>query len=369
MTPDVNVVISHSEYTVLVVDDVVSNVLLLKVLLTNEKFKVITAGNGKEALSQAVNARPDLILLDVMMPEMNGFEVAERLKADPETQHIPIIFLTALNTTADIVKGFKVGANDFISKPFNKEELVIRVTHQISLIAAKRIIMGRDKLYSVIAHDLRSPMGSIKMVLNMLILSLPSEQIGKEMFDMLSMANQSTEDVFSLLDNLLKWTKSQIGKLNVVYQDFDIVGNIASVIEIFNLVAGMKNIKVNFPVHGKIEVHADMDMMKTILRNLLSNAIKFSYNDSEILVNAEIEGDKVIVSVKDTGKGMSEEDQKKLLNTETHFSKYGTNNEEGSGLGLLLCQDFAVKNGGRLWFESEEGKGSTFFFSVALTFQ
>ena len=377
MTPDVNVVISHSEYTVLVVDDVVSNVLLLKVLLTNEKFKVITAGNGKEALSQAVNARPDLILLDVMMPEMNGFEVAERLKADPETQHIPIIFLTALNTTADIVKGFKVGANDFISKPFNKEELVIRVTHQISLIAAKRIIMkqteelrkiimGRDKLYSVIAHDLRSPMGSIKMVLNMLILSLPSEQIGKEMFDMLSMANQSTEDVFSLLDNLLKWTKSQIGKLNVVYQDFDIVGNIASVIEIFNLVAGMKNIKVNFPVHGKIEVHADMDMMKTILRNLLSNAIKFSYNDSEILVNAEIEGDKVIVSVKDTGKGMSEEDQKKLLNTETHFSKYGTNNEEGSGLGLLLCQDFAVKNGGHLWFESEEGKGSTFFFSVAL---
>ena len=109
----------------------------------------------------------------------------------------------------------------------------------------------------------------------MLILSLPSEQIGKELFDMLSMANQSTEDVFSLLDNLLKWTKSQIGKLNVVYQDFDIVGNIASVIEIFNLVAGMKNIKVNFPVHGKIEVHADMDMMKTILRNLLSNAIKF----------------------------------------------------------------------------------------------
>ena len=175
-----------------------------------------------------------------------------------------------------------------------------------------------------------------------------------------------TEDVFSLLDNLLKWTKSQIGKLNVVYQDFDIVGNIASVIEIFNLVAGMKNIKVNFPVYGKIEVHADMDMMKTILRNLLSNAIKFSYNDSEILVNAEIEGDKVIVSVKDTGKGMSEEDQKKLLNTETHFSKYGTNNEEGSGLGLLLCQDFAVKNGGHLWFESEEGKGSTFFFSVAL---
>lgn len=377
MTPDVNVVIDHSEYTILVVDDVVSNVLLLRVLLTNEKFKVITAGNGREALSQAVGAHPDLILLDVMMPEMNGFEVAEKLKADPETQNIPIIFLTALNTTADIVKGFKVGANDFISKPFNKEELVIRVNHQISLIAAKRIIlrqteelrktiMGRDKLYSVIAHDLRSPMGSIKMVLNMLILSLPEEQIGPEMFQMLSMANQSTEDVFALLDNLLKWTKSQIGKLNVVYQDFDIVETIASVIEIFNLVAGVKNIKVNFSMTEKVEVHADIDMMKTIMRNLLSNAIKFSYNDSEILVKVVIEGDMVVVGVTDSGKGMSEEDQKKLLNAETHFSKYGTNNEEGSGLGLLLCLDFAMKNGGRLWFESEEGKGSTFFFSVPL---
>lgn len=377
MTPDVNVVIDHSEYTILVVDDVVSNVLLLRVLLTNEKFKVITASNGREALSQAVGAHPDLILLDVMMPEMNGFEVAEKLKADPETQNIPIIFLTALNTTADIVKGFKVGANDFISKPFNKEELVIRVNHQISLIAAKRIIlrqteelrktiMGRDKLYSVIAHDLRSPMGSIKMVLNMLILSLPEEQIGPEMFQMLSMANQSTEDVFALLDNLLKWTKSQIGKLNVVYQDFDIVETIASVIEIFNLVAGVKNIKVNFSMTEKVEVHADIDMMKTIMRNLLSNAIKFSYNDSEILVKVVIEGDMVVVGVTDSGKGMSEEDQKKLLNAETHFSKYGTNNEEGSGLGLLLCLDFAMKNGGRLWFESEEGKGSTFFFSVPL---
>ena len=377
MTSDVNVVISHSEYTVLVVDDVVSNVLLLKVLLTNEKFKVVTANNGKDALVQAAEKQPDLILLDVMMPEMNGFEVSEKLKANPVTQNIPIIFLTALNTTSDIVKGFKVGANDFISKPFNKEELVIRVTHQISLVAAKRIIlrqteelrktiMGRDKLYSVIAHDLRSPMGSIKMVLNMLILSLPPSQIGEEMYQMLSMANQSTEDVFALLDNLLKWTKSQIGKLNVVYQDFNIVENIASVIEIFNLVAGIKNIKLRYLGDDKIEVHADIDMMKTIMRNLLSNAIKFSYNDSEIVVGARIVDDSVVVSVRDSGKGMSEEDQRKLLNTETHFSKYGTNNEEGSGLGLLLCLDFAVKNGGRLWFESEEGKGATFYFSVPL---
>lgn len=155
----------------------------------------------------------------------------------------------------------------------------------------------------------------------MLILSLPPSQIGEEMYQMLSMANQSTEDVFALLDNLLKWTKSQIGKLNVVYQDFNIVENIASVIEIFNLVAGIKNIKLRYLGDDKIEVHADIDMMKTIMRNLLSNAIKFSYNDSEIVVGARIVDDSVVVSVRDSGKGMSEEDQRKLLNTETHFSK------------------------------------------------
>lgn len=142
-----------------------------------------------------------------MMPGMNGYEVAEKLKADPQTQEIPIIFLTALNSTNDIVKGFKTGASDYISKPFNKEELLIRVTHQISLIAAKRLIAsqmkelqstirGRDRLYSVIAHDLRSPMGSLKMIFNLLMAQLPPEKIGPEMYDMLSMANHTAEETF-----------------------------------------------------------------------------------------------------------------------------------------------------------------------------
>ena len=245
-----NVEINPSEYKVLIVDDVISNVLLLKVLLTNEKFNIVTAGNGTQALEQVKKEKPDLVLLDVMMPDISGFEVA-----DEEMSEIPVIFLTTLNSTADIVKGFQVGGNDFISKPFNKEELIIRVTHQISLVAAKRIIIaqteelrktiiGRDKLYSVIAHDLRSPMGSIKMVLNMLILNLPSETIGSEMYELLTMANQTTEDVFSLLDNLLKWTKSQIGKLKVVYQNIDMVEVVEGVSEIFTMVAGLKNIHI-----------------------------------------------------------------------------------------------------------------------------
>ena len=370
-----NMEINPSEYKILIVDDVMSNVLLLKVLLTNEKFAIATASNGRQALEQVEKENPDLVLLDVMMPDMSGFEVAQHLKSNPNTADIPIIFLTALNSTADIVKGFQVGANDFISKPFNKEELIIRVTHQISLVAAKRLILskteelqrtiaGRDKLYSVIAHDLRSPMGSIKMVLNMLILNLPSEKIGAEMYELLTMANQTTEDVFSLLDNLLKWTKSQIGKLNVVYQDVDLVEVTDGVIEIFSMVASLKKIRIREMKPEKMMVNADIDMLKTVVRNLLSNAIKFSKENSEVLVKMEEVDGMAGVRGQDYGCGISEEGQKKLLHTDTHFSTFGTNNEEGSGLGLLLCKDFVVKNGGKLWFTSKEGEGSIFSFSI-----
>jgi len=362
-----------SEYKILVVDDVLSNVLLLKVLLTNEKFNVVTAMNGTQALKMVETELPDLVLLDVMMPDISGFEVAQQLKAKPGYEQIPIIFLTALNSTADIVKGFQTGANDFISKPFNKEELIIRVTHQISLIAAKRIIYnqteelkrtikGRDKLYSVIAHDLRSPMASIKMVLNMLMINLPGEKIGEEMHELLDMANQTTEELFSLLDNLLKWTKSQIGRLNVVPQDFDLVGVAAGVIEVFVMVAELKKIKINLQAPDQIEVRADIDMIKTVVRNLISNAIKFSNTEGEILVSISERDEQILVSVEDHGRGIKEEDQVKLLHVDTHFSTFGTKNEEGSGLGLLLCQDFVRKNGGELWFTSKEGEGSTFNF-------
>ncbi|WP_071146857.1 hybrid sensor histidine kinase/response regulator [Bacteroides ihuae] len=369
--------ITPSEYKILIVDDVTSNVLLLKVLLTNEKFNVITANGGLQAIDLVDKEHPDLILLDVMMPEMNGFEVAYHLKQNAETAEIPIIFLTALNSTPDVVKGFQVGGNDFISKPFNKEELIIRITHQISLVAANRIIlaqteelqktiMGRDKLYSVIAHDLRSPVGSIKMVLNMLILNLPSSKIGDEMYELLTIANQTTEDVFSLLDNLLKWTKSQIGRMKVVYQDIDLIQLAEGVVEVFAMVAAAKKITIRTEVPEKIVVYGDTDMMKTVVRNFLSNAIKFSNMGAEILLSVEIKGDMAVVNVKDYGCGIDEESQKKLLHTDTHFSTFGTNNEEGSGLGLLLCKDFVQKNGGELYFVSTKGQGSTFSFSVPL---
>lgn len=364
--------INRNDYKILIVDDVMSNVLLLRILLTKEQFQVCTASNGNQCIEQAHNEKPDLILLDVMMPDISGFETAKILKHDDETKDIPIIFLTALNSPADLVKGFQVGASDFLPKPFNKEELVIRVMHQISLVAAKRLIIkqnqellrtieGRDKMYSVIAHDLRSPMGSVKMVLNMLTMMVTPETLGPEITELISQANQQTEEVFSLLDNLLKWTKSQTGRLNVVFQDFNTDELIPGVIEIFNMVASMKQITLSYlDTSEKIKIHADQDMLMTVLRNFISNAIKFSNNGSSIEVFVTRQDKFAKISVQDHGMGISEENQSKLFKTETNYTTYGTANEEGSGLGLLLCKDFAVKNGGDISLESKEGVGSIF---------
>ena len=371
--------INRSDYKILIVDDVVSNVLLLKILLTNEKFQVCTASNGNMCIEMAKSEHPDLILLDVMMPELNGFDTAVILKKDPETLDIPIIFLTALNNPNDLVKGFQVGANDFLTKPFNKEELVMRVMHQIQLVAAKRIIVrqneelkrtisNRDKMYSVIAHDLRSPMASIRMVLNLAVNVVSPETVGEEIFGLLDKANRESEETHDLLDNLLKWTKSQTGRLNVVYQDFDLEDVVPGAVDIFRIIAEMKKIDLKYiPSDEKLTVHGDNDMIKTVIRNFLSNAIKFTPEGKSIEVFCKREGDFARICVRDHGVGIAPERVDSIFHTGE--TTYGTGGEEGSGLGLQLCQDFARKNGGDAQVESTLGEGSTFSFTIPLTKQ
>ena len=328
--------INRSDYKILIVDDVVSNVLLLKILLTNEKFQVCTASNGNMCIEMAKSEHPDLILLDVMMPDLNGFDTAVILKKDPETQEIPIIFLTALNNPSDLVKGFQVGANDFLTKPFNKEELVMRVMHQIQLVAAKRIIIrqneelkrtisNRDKMYSVIAHDLRSPMASIRMVLNLAVNVVSKDIVGEEIFGLLDKANRESEETHDLLDNLLKWTKSQTGRLSVVYQELDLDDIVPGVVDIFRMIAEMKKIELKYiPADEKLIVHADNDMIKTIIRNFLSNAVKFTPEGKSVEVFYKREGDFARISVRDHGVGIEPDRVEAIFHTgETTYIDVG----------------------------------------------
>ena len=303
---------------------------------------------------------------------MDGYEVIQHLKSNPDTNDIPVIIMSALSDMQSIVKGYQLGATEYVTKPFQREELVKRVAHRFELFSIKQIkqelentIESRDTLYSVIAHDLRSPLGSLKMMNNAILMMVDKDQVSPEVFEMLQMMNKTSEEIFLLLDNLLKWAKNRLKKQNVYKQETDINSLVSSTAEIYIPMATQKGLTIQLQNMDKeLSGFVDIDMIKTVIRNLISNAIKFSFEGGTISIASKIEGDFVVISVKDSGKGIKKEDQDKLLKQNTHFTSYGTNNEKGSGLGLMLCKDFVEQHDGDLWFESEEGKGSTFFVSL-----
>ncbi|MFA5650787.1 MAG: hybrid sensor histidine kinase/response regulator [Proteiniphilum sp.] len=367
-----------SAYTVLVVDDIPANILLLKMMLEQSGFGVLTAQGSEEAFDRLEEKQVDLILMDVLMPGVDGFELAKQLKEHPDYREIPIIFLTALNTSTDVVKGFQLGGDDFMSKPFNKEELLVRIRYHLNMLEAKRTIKrqtielektiaGRDALYSVIAHDLRVPMSSMKMILNVLALKAKEKHGNEvELVDMLHSANEISEQLFVLLDNLLKWTSSQLGRLKAVPQSINLPELVEGIMEVSSITAAMKDIQLNFYPSSMtgMEVFVDIDMIKTSIRNLISNAIKFSYRGSEVDVVVKSNEGKAILEVIDHGCGISQENQAKLMDLSSHFTTFGTENESGSGLGLLLVSEFLKLNNGRVFFTSKEGEGSTFGFAL-----
>ncbi|MDH6342873.1 two-component system sensor histidine kinase/response regulator [Parabacteroides sp. PFB2-12] len=361
-----------SDYKVLVVDDVPTNVMLVQAILKKEGYTILTCDNGPKALEIAEEQHPHLILLDIMMPEMDGYEVLQHLKSNPETNDIPVIIMSALSDMQSIVKGYQLGAIEYVTKPFQREELLKRVAHRFELFSIKRIklelentIESRDTLYSVIAHDLRSPLGSLKMMINAVLLMVDKKTVGSEVYEMLQMINKTSEEVFLLLDNLLKWAKNRLKRQTLYRQQIDINSIIASTSDIYVAMAKQKGVSIVLEgLDSKLAGSVDIDMLKTVVRNLISNALKYSLEGGTITISSRSEGDYVIVSVKDTGVGIKKEDQSKLLKQNTHFTTYGTGNEKGSGLGLMLTKDFVELHDGELWFESEENKGTTFHFSM-----
>ena len=362
---------------IVICDDDKDIVRALQIYLSNRNYELLCAYTGREALDFVKKGDVSLVLLDIMMPEMDGYEVLQHLKNNPETNNIPVIIMSALSDMQSIVKGYQLGATEYVTKPFQREELVKRVAHRYELFSIKRIkqelentIESRDTLYSVIAHDLRSPLGSLKMMNNAILMMVDKNQVSDEVYEMLQMMNKTSEEIFQLLDNLLKWAKNRLNKQNIYRQQVDINSIVNSTAEIFIPMATQKGISIMLEgLDKELMGSTDIDMVKTIVRNLISNAVKFSYEKGLITVSTKTDGDFVVVSVKDSGKGIKKEDRGKLLRSNTHFTSYGTNNEKGSGLGLMLCKDFVEQLGGKLWFDSEEGKGTTFYFSLKVSNQ
>lgn len=181
---------------------------------------------------------------------------------------------------------------------------------------------------------------------------------------LIKMLQETTDEAYLLLENLLVWSNSRNGVLQPYRQEFSLSEAVKEVIALQANIAEAKGINICNHIVGSNTGYADVNMVKTVLRNLLSNAIKFSYTGGKIEVDCKEENNFLTISVKDYGQGISEEHQRSLLDEGLHFISYGTQKEKGSGLGLQLCKDFVKLNHGKLWFESKEGEGTTFYFSV-----
>ncbi len=367
---------------ILIVDDIPKNLQVLSNILNTEGYQIAFASNGKQALSVVETTLPDLILLDIMMPEVDGFEVCERLMNDARTKHIPIIFLTGKAETEDIVKGFKLGAVDYVTKPFNAIELLSRVRTHLELKLSrdaifsytkqlesyqdelKQTIASKDKFFSIIAHDLRGPFTGFIGLSELLVEE--NEALDKEEISQIADSmNKAAKRLFDFLENLLEWSRSQMGRMEFNPVNIDIFALFERNVSLFSDTAKRKEIEIINNSTPNIYAKADNYMLNTIMRNLVSNAIKFSNIGGIINLNVvPLDNGFIKISVADNGIGMNDEAKEKVFRIDTKYSTPGTSNESGTGLGLVLCKELVSKNGGVLSVESEVGIGTTFSFTL-----
>jgi len=236
---------------------------------------------------------------------------------------------------------------------------------KLTLEELKAVNANKDKFFSIISHDLKSPFNGLLGITE--ILDSDYDELSlEEIKEMIQVLRNLSVNVYDLLDGLLQWAQTQTGIMEYNFENFDIYEKGENVLELLSVNAKSKNILLQNNIKLNSDVFADVKSVETILRNLISNAIKFTQPQGIIKLESEINEKEIYISVIDTGIGMSEKNRSKLFKIEEHHTTIGTNNEVGSGVGLILCKELVEKNGGKIWVESELGKGSKFSFTLPL---
>lgn len=247
----------------------------------------------------------------------------------------------------------------YTSKQLNEKNLEIAKKSK----DLEQAIKTRDKFFSIISHDLRSPFFGIKSMAE--ILSDPNEEITKEeRIEYTHKLNRSVKDVYNLIENLIEWSKIQTNRIEHRPENFDLYDDLVTILNLISINAEHKKIKIVNKLNPPFEVFADQQMIYSVLLNLISNAVKFTKENGLIEIYSVEEIDYHRICIKDNGIGMSDEVKSKIFSIESKISMRGTNNEKGTGLGLLLCKELVEKNGGVISFESKENEGTTFCFTI-----
>ncbi len=352
---------------IFVAEDNPKNLQVVYNILKDEGFRIAAAGDGAKALQMIPRTKPDLVLLDIMMPELTGFQVIEQLKEIPGIKDIPVIFITALADIEEIVKGFGLGAVDYITKPFKAEELISRVKTHVELKLARQRLhqlnATKDKLFSIIAHDVRNPLQNLLMSANLLDDNYDAFDETKRK-EYIHKFRLTSDLVSALIENLLQWALSQQGGLKLRRRKINLTELTAENLPLAKEQADKKQIRLMATVTADITAYVDADMISAVLRNLLSNAVKFTPPGGTVELDVSIKGKAVEIRVTDTGIGIDEADIPNLFQLGDQKISLGTANEKGTGLGLILCKEFVEINNGSIAVESQPGKGSTFIVTL-----
>lgn len=370
---------------ILVADDVPANVELLFDQLETLGYRTVAAYDGPSAIAACFQHRPDLCILDVAMPpgdlgvdtRSTGFEVCRRIKRDPRTSRIPVIFVTALNDTGDRVKGIEAGGDDFLTKPHNRLVLGARVRSLLKLKAAtdaletsyrhlRELEKVRDDLMKMIVHDLKSPLTSVLATLEMLGdgdfggLSDPQKRAVGD-------AEEKAEDLLALIEDILEVARIEEATVSLSYSRIAPAALLAELVHEWSYRFQQERTNASVKVDDDAPVfEADKPLMKRVLSNLIQNAISHSASPIDLTLAARRTGDAILFTVTDNGPGIPPEYHELIFRK---FGQVGGPNVprvRSSGLGLTFCKLVVDLHGGMIWVKSREAEGSSFYVQLPL---
>jgi len=369
---------------VLVVDDTAANLALVVDTLEAEGLSVAVARDGHEALRRAELVKPDLILLDVMMPGLDGFQTCRALKDNPVTRDIPVIFMTSLTQTEDKITGFRVGAMDFVTKPLQMEEVAVRVQMHLKLHALQRLqqeqnarleeeiktrVQAQDALIEVldgvrnvsnaIAHDLRTPLTELRSRLEVLLLGLRKKG-DEDTLGQLEVAMADVDRVIGIFNALLRLAEIDAGVRRSGFVKSDVVTILSDAVEFYQPVAELRGISLTLLLCSEREVLADVDplLLAQAIGNLIDNALKYAQDNGEVEVSLCERDNRIDVTVSDDGPGIPLAERSKV--TERFYRGDRSRGTPGVGLGLALVKAVATLHHGFLEFtDNEPGLAAT----------
>ena len=365
---------------ILVVDDTVDNLDLLEFALKRKPVQMLRAMSGKECLEIAKAERPDVILLDIQMPEMDGFETLKHLRAHPATAKIPVIFLTAQKKDPESIQaGFEMGADEYLTKPIDTEELLVRTKMLVRLKKAEdELERTKADFMAMLVHDLRSPLSGIKSVVDILTGLDVNTPLGEEYMELLKAAQVSSQRMLELINDLLDVSKFASGNITLERETVQLPLIVDAVCKQMTIQFKQRNITLQKHFDDNLPtVSVDVALVGQVLMNLLSNALKFTKEGGDVRIKAFMNSTvptgpdgarkAISISVSDTGIGIGPDELKLIFEKYRQVSSAKKTKQKGTGLGLAICKLIAEAHGGYIVAESQMGVGTTFTITLPLT--